>query len=379
MIGCLYIPDYPAWALQYLDEQHDTASEAGLAVVSEDRVLASTPAAQQAGVASGMTRAEAESTTVSTRERDPRAEAAVWIDVMQRLNAYTPRIEPVDTGLLYFDLVDAEALSGFLEATGVQAAWAPDRPAARLGALCAQPGTLQRLTHCDIAALVHELRIEKLLRLDYPLSMIEQLKDAGYDRLGPLQEVSRRRLQAEFGTQGKRLHRLLHPSRVDRAPVPLYTAPDTVRRALHWDTPAVYWEQVQPALARLLSQTVSALGAKTCQRITVRVVDACSGAVLCASRLLHAPMRTRSALSPVAHELLRALMQPGLEVATLRVALGVLAIPEVYPDVFFRQTLRPHRAASSRMARASIADDTVPDVLPEHSAVVGDERAEVRG
>lgn len=379
MIGCLYIPDYPAWALQYLDKQHNTAPEAGLAVVSKDRVLASTQAAQQAGVASGTTRAEAEDTAVCIRERDRRAEAAVWVDVMQRLNAYTPRIESVDTGLLYFDLVDAEALSDFLEATGVQAAWAPDRPAARLGALCARPGTMQRLTHRDITALVCELRIEHLLRLDYPLSMIEHLKDAGYDRLEPLQDVSRRRLQAEFGTQGKRLHRLLHPSRVDRAPVPLYTAPDTVRRALHWDTPAVYWEQVQPALARLLSQAVSALGAKTCQRITVQVVDACSGAVLRDSRLLHAPMRTRSALSPVAHELLRALMQPGLKVETLRVALGVLAIPEVYPDVFFRQTLRPRRAASSRMARASIADDTVPDGLAEHSEVVGDERAEVRG
>ena len=378
MIGCLYIPDYPAWALQYLDEQHDTAFESGLAVVNENRVLASTQAAQQAGVASGMTRAEAERTAVSIRERDPRAEAAVWVDVMQRLNAYTPRIEPVDTGLLYFDLVDAEALSDFLQATGVQATWAPDRPAARLGALCARPGMLQRLTHRDITALVHKLRIEQLLRLDYPLPMIMHLKDAGYDRLGPLQEVSRRRLKTEFGTQGKRLHRLLHPSRVDRAPVPLYTAPDTVRRALHWDTPAVYWEQVQPALARLLSQAVSALGAKTCQRITVHVVDACSGAVLCGSRLLHTPRRTRSALSPVAHELLRALMQTKPEVATLRIALGVLAIPEVYPDVFFRQTLRPHCAASSRMARASVADDTVLDGRPEHGEVVGDGRAQIR-
>lgn len=378
MIGCLYIPDYPAWALQYLDEQHDTASESGLAVVNENRVLASTQAAQQAGVASGMTRAEAERTAVSIRERDPRAEAAVWVDVMQRLNAYTPRIEPVDTGLLYFDLVDAEALSDFLQATGVQATWAPDRPAARLGALCARPGMLQRLTHRDITALVHKLRIEQLLRLDYPLPMIMHLKDAGYDRLGALQEVSRRRLKTEFGTQGKRLHRLLHPSRVDRAPVPLYTAPDTVRRALHWDTPAVYWEQVQPALARLLSQAVSALGAKTCQRITVHAVDACSGAVLCGSRLLHTPRRTRSALSPVAHELLRALMQTKPEVATLRIALGVLAIPEVYPDVFFRQALRPHCAASSRMARASVADDTVLDERPEHGEVVGDGRAQIR-
>lgn len=378
MIGCLYISDYPAWSLQYLHEQHDSAPKKGLAVVEEDRVVASTRAAKHAGVVSGMTRIKAQATGASVQERDRRAEAAVWVDVMQRLNAYTPRIEPVDTGLLYFDLVDAEALSDLLEAIGVQAAWAPDRPAARLGALCSQPGMLHHLTHCDIAALLHALRIEQLLGLDYPLPMIEHLKDAGYDRLGPLQDVSRRRLQAEFGTQGKRLHRLLHPSRVDRAPVPLYTAPDTVRRALHWDTPAVYWEQVQPALARLLSQTISALGAKTCQRITVQVVDDCSGAVLRASRLLHAPMRTRIALSPVAHELLRALMQPGLEVATLRVVLGVLAIPEVYPDVFFRQVQPLRRSVASRLHPASITEGAVPDGLTEHSEVVGDEPAEIR-
>lgn len=359
MIGCLYIPDYPAWSLRYLSLQHGATHEKGLAVVEEGRVLAFTPKAKHAGVASGMTCAEAEATGASIRERDRRAEAAVWVDVMQGLNAHTPRIEPVGPGLLYFDVVDAEAVRDFIEATNVQAAYAPDRPAARLGALHTKPGTLKRLTHAGTAALVRELRVEQLLRLDYPFAMIEQLKEAGYDRLGPLQDVSRRRLQAEFGTPGKRLHRLLHPSRVDRAPVPLYTAPDTVWQALHWETPAVYWEQMQPALARLLSQAVSRLGAKTCQHVTVQLTNASTGAVQRASQVLRAPTRTRATLFPVAHALLRTLVQPDVEAETLRVVLGALAIPEVYPDVFFRQAQRMRWSTSSCASPVHAAEDTV--------------------
>ena len=347
MIGCLYIPEYSAWALQYLNKQSEPVSdelEEGLAVVDDGRVVAST--AQHAGVAAGTSRSVAEKAAVPIYERNLRVEAAVWIDVMQGLNAHTPRIQPVYPGLLYFSDIDPEVLSSYLRETGMQAAYAPDRPAAQLGALCAPPSTLQCLTHPDIAALLEGMRVEQLLRVDYPPAMVEQLKEAGYDRLGPLQDVSRRRLQADFGTPGKRLHRLLHPSRVDRAPVPLYTAPDAVSRAIRWHTPVAHWQTAQPALARLVSQAVSELGAKACQHVTVQWVDAETGAVRRASRVLSAPTRVRSALLPVAHTLLRRLMHADAQAQALRVVLGALAIPEVYPDVFFRQTRRSQRSMS---------------------------------
>jgi len=381
MIGCLHIPAYAAWALHYLETQYNRMPTAGLAALEAGRVVAATKQAERVGIVAGMTRTEAEQKDADVHlcERDRRVEAAVWVDVMQRLNAHTPRLRAVAPGLLYFAPVQEERLGAFLERLGARAALAPDRPAARLGTLEAQPGQMVQLSHQQTALLLERLRTEQLLLLGYSLSMIDRLQEAGYDTLSALQEASQRWLQAQFGAHGKRLYKLLHPSRVDRAPVPLYTAPDAVMRAAHWNRPAAYWETIQPALARLLSQAVSALGAQTCQRITVQLVDANSGAVRRESRLLRTPTRTRSALSPIAHTLLRTLMHPTLEVETLRVTLGVLAIPEVYPDVFFRQTRHPERCASSRMHPAEDDDSAVSDGLAAHGGVVGDERAEMRG
>lgn len=380
MIGCLHIPAYASWALHYLETQCTNTLPAGLVALEAGQVVSVTKQARRAGIVAGMTRAEAEqkNADVHLAERDERVEAAVWVDVMQRLNAYTPRIRSVAPGLLYFAPGDEERLQAYIEALGGCAALAPDRPAARLGVLDARPGEIVQLSHRHTAMLLDRLRMEQLLRLDFPLSMVDHLQEAGYDTLSTLQEASQRWLQAQFGTHGKRLYKLLHPSRVDRAPVPLYTAPATVMRAVHWNAPAAYWGTLQPATARLLSQAVSALGAQTCQRITVQLVDANSGAVRRESQLLRTPTRARGALSPVAHRLLRTLMCPNLEVETLRVTLGVLSIPEVYPDVFFRQTPRPRRAASSRMSLASVADSAVPDGLAAHGEVVGDDRAEMR-
>ncbi|MES3629308.1 MAG: hypothetical protein PPP56_03980 [Longimonas sp.] len=370
MIGCLYVPEYPAWSLNYLHAQHGRTSDAGVAATESEQVVAATPAAQRAGVVSGMSLSHAQERAPDVRflARDPRAESAVWVDVMQGLNAYTPRIASVRPGTLYFDPVDTEQLCHHLETLHVQAALAPDRPAARLGALCAEPSTLMRLGHDDTASLLYRFRTERLLELGYPLDMLEVLTEQGYDSLAPLQTISRRWLVDAFGSHGRRLHALLHPSRVDRSPVPFYTAPSTVMRAMHWDQPAAYWEMIQPVLARLLSQAVSKLGAQTCQRITVQMVDAQSGAVLRDSRLLQHPTRTRSALSPVAHQLLRALMQPGLEVKTLRVILGVLSIPEVYPDVFFR-TAPPLAVSSELRGRNETTEVAHPAVETPASAL----------
>ena len=368
MIGCLHIPAYAAWALHYLETQCTNTLAAGLAALEDGRVVAVTKQAERAGIVVGMTREEAEqkNADVHLARRNERAEAAVWVDVMQRLNGHTPRIRSVAPGLLYFAPGNEERLQVHIEALGGCTALAPDRPAARLGVLDAQPGEFVQLSHHHTAMLLDRLHTEQLLRLDFPLSMVDRLQEAGYDTLSTLQEASQRWLQAQFGTRGRRLYKLLHPSQVDRAPVPLYTAPATVMRAVHWSAPAAYWETLQPALARLLSQAVSALGAQTCQRITVQLVDARSGAVRRESQLLRTPTRARGALSPVAHRLLRTLMRPNLEVETLRVTLGVLSIPEVYPDVFFRRPNRPNQRPASAPALHIEPSDT-------HDSPVGNE------
>lgn len=377
MIGCLYIPAFPAWALRHLQAQCNDAPTGGLAAFEREHIVAVTPRARRAGVVPGMPSAEAACKAPGVRvcARDRRAEAAAWVDVMQRLNAHTPRIQPVDTGHLYFAPVRPEPLQAYLCTMRLGAALAPDRPAAHLGALETAPGTVRRFAHGDVATLMAALRTERLLHLGYSPSLVDALTSSGYPTLAALQDASRRWLQDRCGREGVRLHRLLHPSRVDRAPVPLYTAPATVQRATSWPAPVAYWEQVQPALARLLSRAVSALGAQTCQRVTVHLVDATSGAVHSQSRLLAEPVRTRSALSPVAHALLRGLMQPGLQVETLRIGLGVLAIPEVYPDIFFRHAVHPHQHAAPSLpapAEAAGSDEwPAPDPVGKGRMQVG--------
>ncbi len=101
--------------------------------------------------------------------------------------------------------------------------------------------------------------------------ILEQLPLFGFDTLGAARALAHRHLKAQFGVDGERLYRLLHPDEEDS--MALYHPPPAIRRAYEFDLPCSEPGEILPVLDFIVKQAAAELHGNGAQRVKVTLHD----------------------------------------------------------------------------------------------------------
>lgn len=279
--GCLYIPSFPAWVFERVDA---AARAAPVIVVASGEVIAFSRRLRTAGVREGISAERAEQIVPDGtlfRRRDAQLEQAAWEDVLHEINTYTPFIEPDEPGRAFFKPFvadDVHALSARLQA---QVALAPHRTTAMLAAIRTATGHVVGVRPQHVSGFLDRFEVKLLSELKgfavpagtptFSEDILEQLPLFGFDTLGSAWTLAHRHLRAQFGADGERLYRLVHPDEEDS--MSLYHPPPAIRRAYEFDLPCSEPGEILPVLDFILKQAAAELQDNGAQRVKVMLHD----------------------------------------------------------------------------------------------------------
>jgi hypothetical protein len=369
--GCFYIPSFPAWVFEQVDA---AAKVAPVIVVASEQVLAVSRRLRAAGIVEGIPAERAERLMPAgtlIRHRDGELEQAAWEDVLHEINTYTPFMEPDRPGRAYFKpfgMKDVRALSARMQA---QVALAPHRPTAMLAAMRTATGNVVAVRPHHVRAFLDRFEIERLAEVrgfgtagdvhSFSEEITEQLPLFGFDTLGAAFGLAHRHLKAQFGADGDRLYRLLHPD--DAESMPLYQPPPAISRAYEFDQPCSEPGEMLPALEFILKQAIAELKDNAAQRVKVTLHDRLRPTSF-ACRVLPEPSSDPRRLLGTIETLLGGMLISGcrvqaieLELASLRgarptqqslffkrpaAAKAVEAVHRRYPDAIRRPATTPN-------------------------------------
>lgn len=317
--GCLHFPAFPAWVFEHVDPAARTAP---LMVIASGEVVAASRRLRSAGIEEGISAERAERLAPEgtlLRHRDVQLEQAAWEEVLHEINTHTPFLEEARPGLLY-----VRPFKGLREVVGrlhAQAAVAPHRSTALLGALRAAEGHVLVIPSRQVRAFLDRFEVGRLDALQFSEGLLEQLPLFGFDTLGAAEELAYRHLQAQFGAEGERLYRLLHPE--DDEPLSPYTPPPAVRRAYEFEHPCSEPGELLPALDYALRQAVAELKGHGAQRVKVTLHDRLRPSAFRCRVLPEASNDPRRLFGTV-RTLLQILLEPGATVQAVELELGAL-------------------------------------------------------
>jgi len=389
-IGCVAIPDLPAWAIEASGTVDDP-----FYVLEAGRVVGASRGSRLQGVEPGQTEHRARVLAADARAvaRDPALEDARWLNTLDRLHRITPRIDAAAPGLAYFEPIDADALRAFTRAVGQPVGIATTRALARLAAHALTqrsptagssketsketaghepPVSPQNASPGKILCIRPEAERTFLARtsprvlpdLGYPEDLAERLQLFGYSTLADTQSLTQRHLDAQFGNVGTRLYRFLH---ADPDRVTYYVPPDSLAAEAVMERPAREPGPVNAAIQRCAEDLEERLGRRACRRLTLELDT--GDDTLVRSRALLEPRRSARVLRQDAEALLRPLL--GAYVHALRLKAGSLREPGgSQADLFFQKPglERAIRAVQARFPGALLR------VTRERDAVFEDER-----
>lgn len=344
MTGCLHIASFPAWAFQR-HEQMDLP----LVVISGGRVVAATPGLRRIGVESGITaeRVQALVPEVLIRLRDVSFEKAVWEEVLQVVNGYTPFLKSREIGFAFFqppdNLRDTRALAASLQA---QVGIAPHRSIALLASLKPAAGTLLQIDPEHVSSFLTQFSVEKLTELRFEETFLEQLRLFGYETLGQVRSLSLRHLKAQFGEDGERLHELLHPDESE-GPIPIYHPSPTITSLYEFENPVTEPVDLLPALEFLMERASARLGDQRCQRIKVSFQGHLPSENRFACRVLPEPIHASGRLMHTARTLVKQLLHAPARVETLVLELSALRRPQAEQASLFARRPDLHHAVEA--------------------------------
>jgi len=359
--GCLYIPAFPAWVFEHADPAARTAP---VVVIASGKVIAVSRRIRSTGITEGIPAERAERLAPEgtlLRHRDASLEQAAWEDVLQDINTYTPFLEPDLPGRLY-----VKPFAGIREVTcrfRAQTALAPHRSTALLGALRAGEGHMLAIRSRYVRIFLDRFDVERLAGLHFSEELIEQLPMFGFDTLGAALGLAPRHLRAQFGEEGERFYRLIHPS--DETPVALYTPPPAIRRAYEFDHPCSEPGELLPALEYVLRQAAAELKGHGAQRVKIILHDRLRPSA-CTCRVLPEASNDPRRLLNTAAMLLERMLEPGSTVQVVELELGSLRTMQPAQGVLFFQ--RPpvekavrtvHRRYPDVLRRPATAPDAV--------------------
>lgn len=317
--GCFYIPAFPAWVFEQVDPAARTAP---VVVVGSGRVVAFSRRLRLSGISEGIPAERAERLAPEEtlfRHRDAPLERAAWEDVLHEINTHTPFLEPDRPGRLYFrSFADIREVTSRFRA---QAALAPHRSTALFAALRAAEGHVLAVRPRHVRLFLDRFEVERLATLGFSEELIEQLPLFGFDTLGAVLGLAYRHLRAQFGEEGERLYRLLHPG--DEDPISPYTPPPAIRRAYEFDHPCSEPGEVLPALEYVLRQAAAELKGRSAQRVKVTLHDRLHPTAF-ACRVLPEASNDPRRLLHTAKPLLISLLAPESTVQALELELGSL-------------------------------------------------------
>ncbi len=286
---------FAAWVFEGMDA---AARAAPVVVVTSGEVVAFSRKLQAAGLALGISAERAEQLVPEgalVRQRDAQLEQAAWEDVLQEINLYTPFIEPDGPGRAFFKPFAIEEVRGLAAKLHAQVSLAPKRTTAMLVAMRTASGHVVAVRPQYVAGFLNRFEIERLAELRgcdwldgsvppgsqarripagtpaFSEDILEQLLLFGFDTLGAARVLAHRHLKAQFGMDGERLYRLLHPDEEDS--MSLYHPPPAIRRAYEFDLPCSEPGEILPVLEFIVKQAAAELQGNGAQRVKVTLHD----------------------------------------------------------------------------------------------------------
>jgi len=296
-IGCVRIPDVPAWALRQVKEVEDP-----FVVVEQGRVVGASRTPQRKGVEAGMTRLRARSLceTATTYPRDANAEKTAWGSLLRSLNNHTPRIDSERPGRAWIEPMDGSQLRDWLDGRACHCGVAPNRPVALLAAWKATAGRVICIEEQYEESFLSRTPTGALSDVGFSEETTERLSLFGYESVESLKDLTKRHMTVQFGDEGGRLYDFLHPE-VER--VSFYSPPPTVRVDRDFERDLREPGPLREALKELVEELQERLEGKACQRLSILLTSRDGDEE--ASRLLREPVAQRGPIYRAASTLLK--------------------------------------------------------------------------
>lgn len=335
MIGCLYIPEFPVWALQM--KQPD---QRAVAVCHAGRVIARSRFLRQSGMLLGdpLERARAIFPEASFFDRDVPFEQAVWEGVLQRINETTPFLRSVERGVVFFRpyaFSETCVLAGQLV---VRIGLGPDKSIARIAATRSAPGSVLQIRRGGVARFLSRTGVAVLSELGFDDEVPSRLELFGLTTLDKVRELTKQHLRVQFGLAGVRLFDLLHPTS-GTAHIPVYAPPAAITETFHFDSSARDSIQLSQLLDWMVRRATLRLGRSNCTRLTLRLQPIESDlAPTFRQRVLKSPSSDPGVIGRAASYLLRSALNPSTEVASIELTLTGLESPRhTQASLFFER------------------------------------------
>lgn len=358
-IGCVLIPQFPAWTLR----KH--GADCPLAVISQGTVIAVDPEAKSSGVQQGMAvgRAETLCNGLSVYPRDRALESAEWERVEKALNATTPYVECDAPGRSCLDPHDRPKLQKVVRELGAQAALAPTRIDAWLAALKAVRGEMLEISDSDLRGFRRDIPVEDLVAVGVAEEVTERLRLFGYKTVSAVGDLSKKHLRAQFGEEGKRLYDRLNAER--GSSVSVYTPPPTIEKGHRFERPRLEPGPITQVTESLVEEAIIELEERTTQRLTLELIHRNQDETVI-SRTLREPENRKHALCSTAETLLKEGLTEAAAVEEVKVVFAALANQKARQgNLFFERPAvqeairKVHQKYPESLQRAVLSQDAV--------------------
>lgn len=324
MVGCLYISEFSAWALQA--QRRDLHA---LAVYHNGRIVARSRFLVQAGMLLGdpLDRARALFPDASFFARDASFDQAVWDGVLRRIHEVTPYLQPLVCGTAFFRpyaLPEARLLA---EDLGVRVGLGPNTHVARIAAVRSASGSVLQIGFDAVTRFLAQTKVSVLPHLGFDEEIPARLDLFGLGTLDKVRLLTHQHLRVQFGDVGSALHDLLHPPFGARR-VSLYVPPPTIGEHFSFDFATDDFTLVSSLLDRMIQRAALRLGRFRCSRLYLRLDPfECSEASRRAQRTLRSPSSDPLVIGRAATYLLQRLLANPIELSSLSVSLTGLENP----------------------------------------------------
>jgi DNA polymerase IV len=334
-IAALWVADPPSWAVERLDP-----NLAGRAVIVLEgpRVIGANSVARKAGVRvlepAGKARGLCPEAAFVSFE--PALFKAAWDMAISSAYQVTPYVEPVRIGLLLLGgitPIEAEAIGAEQQA---RVGLAASRGTAILAALAAPEGHARVIG--NEPGFLEQTPVYLLRGAGIAVDVIDRLELFGLRTLGEIKaRVTLKQLAAQFGDVAAKLWALA--TGLPGGPIAVYTPPAQLTAQFEFELPALEPFEWMPGFELVVHQAVTQLGSglnlhdRLAGTVTVSVNTVLGFSS--AQRVLKDYSRDEKTIRTTAYQALQIALQPGLEVLTIRIALGDLLRPKQTQDSLF--------------------------------------------
>lgn len=331
MFCIIEIPHFPAWI-----QTHIHKSKACVVVVENGSVVAFTPLGALASLRVGMSaeRARGLLNEGLFTERNRLEEKHIWQELLFHINACTPYIESERAGLAIVNGLRTRSIETFIQKWRARAGWSDDRNLARLASIKAGLGNSLRIFTQQKNRFLADIEVEMLAQLAFSPQMLQLLQWYGLRDLGQVAALTQKHLVAQFGTEGRRLHELLH--QVDQGPVREYHVPERIEKEAQFEPACRQWVDLESTIAGLVTAVECELGYRMCYVLGC-VVHVVRGQPCRDKHVLKRPLHQADELYASAMHMLRKLpLSSGVE--RIQLHFSGLALPETDQAHLFRRS-----------------------------------------